>query len=94
MKLIKTASDQELDKLISMHENFVHTLRHKMSATEHACVYPQQLDKGHTSEVVSKILSAPHVFALNLQWSSKPNPLKILKMLLSLPNIFELNELY
>ena len=87
LKLIKTQSNEDFDKLLLTHENFFWALRHRMSEKQSKCVDPDQQDKGHTSTWSNKILNAPQVFVLNLQWVD-PTPMDIFKVLLALPGTF------
>lgn len=94
LRLIKTASNQDLEKLVVSHEAFFWALRHRMQEKLSKCANPLEQGKGHTSTLSNKITSAPHVFALNFQWNGDPDPMEILKMLIALPGIFNLKDLF
>jgi hypothetical protein len=94
LKLIKTATNQDLEKLNVSHEAFFWALKHRMQEKQPKCANPLEEAKNHKSELTNRIASAPHVFALNLQWNGDPDPMEILKMLIALPGKFNLKDLF
>ena len=58
------------------------------------CAIPNINDKGHKSKQESILFSAPEVFVINLQWDGLPSSLDICKILISIPVLFEVDDLF
>lgn len=61
------------------------------------CLNPKNnkvTNQKHITETKYQITSCPEVIMLNLQWNGEPLPESILKILVSIPQTFDLKDLY
>lgn len=52
------------------------------------CVHKRKSEKGHQTKTVHTLSSSPAVLVVNLTWDGEPTTLQILKLLLTIPEVF------
>lgn len=96
---VKNAAITPLNKLKHMDQAMVLALSWNMHGkVDNECVDPTVVSKGkfdvHNTETDHHISNTPEVFVYNLAWHEAPTKMNILKLMVSIPNKFKLNELF
>jgi hypothetical protein len=65
-----------------------------MSKEKEGCSEESKQGVGHVSATRNSLTSIPEVFMFNVSWNDEPIPSQILKFMISIPERFEIKDIF